>query len=118
MGRIFKQRGFVCTACHAYHQGLYWDDQTPASCACAEGVWEPGYLRSVNGPAVVDDQIEGGPRLFDTMGHEPVWIESKSQWKAEVAARELVHVDRHDRAYYDRKFRQHDEMLRDTGQKH
>jgi hypothetical protein len=66
---------------------------------------------------VIDDQIEGGPRFFDTMGHEPVWIESKSQWRAEVAARNLVNVDKHDRAYYQRKFREHDERLRDTGAK-
>lgn len=67
--------------------------------------------------SVIDDQIEGGPRFFDTMGHEDVWIETKSQWRREVEARQLVHVDRHDRAYYQRMFRQHDEMLRDTGQK-
>lgn len=63
--------------------------------------------------AVIDDTLEGGPRFFDTMGHEDVWIESKSQWKREVAARGLVNVDKHDRAYYQRKFRQHDERLRD-----
>jgi hypothetical protein len=69
------------------------------------------------GVSVIDDQIEGGPRFFDTMGHEDVWIESKSQWRREVAARNLEHIDKHDRAYYNRVFKQHDEMLRDTGQK-
>lgn len=64
---------------------------------------------------VIDDTIEGGPRWFETMGHEPVWIESKSQWRREVEARNLVHVDRHDRAYYQRLFKRHDEELRDTG---
>lgn len=64
--------------------------------------------------AVIDDAIEGGPRFFETMGHEPVWIESKSQWRAEVAARNLVHVDKHDRAYYVKKFKEHDERIRDT----
>ena len=66
------------------------------------------------GVSVIDDTIEGGPRYFDTMGHEPVWIESKSQWRREVAARNLVPFDTHDRAYYDRLFRQHDERLKDT----
>ena len=47
------------------------------------------------------------------MGPEPVFIETKSQWKREVAARQLEHVDRHDRAYYKRLFRQHDERIRD-----
>ena len=64
--------------------------------------------------SVIDDQLEGGPRFFDTMGHDDVWIESKSQWRREVAARQLEHVDRHDRAYYMRQFRRHDEELRDT----
>jgi len=64
---------------------------------------------------VIDDQLEGGARFFETMGPEPVWIESKSQWRREVEARQLVHVDRHDRHYYTQKFRQHDERLRDTG---
>jgi len=67
------------------------------------------------GISVIDDQLEGGARLFDTMGHEPVWIESKSQWKREVAQRGLVNVDKYDRAHYARKFREHDERLRDTG---
>jgi hypothetical protein len=65
--------------------------------------------------AVIDDQIEGGPRFFDTMGPEDVWIESKSQWRREVEKRELIHVDRHDRHYYQTKFKQHDERLRDLG---
>ena len=78
------------------------------------GDW-PFCPHGVPNVGIIDDQIEGGPRFFDTMGHEPVWIESKSQWRAEVAARNLVNVDKHDRAYYQRKFREHDERLRDTG---
>lgn len=66
--------------------------------------------------AVHDDQLEGGPRLFDTMGHESVYIESKSQWRREVAARDLENVVRHDASYYARQRRQHDEYLRDTRQ--
>ncbi len=65
---------------------------------------------------LIDDQLEGGARFFETMGHEPVWIESKSQWRREVAAREIVHLDKHDRAYYTRQFRQHEERLRDAGE--
>lgn len=68
------------------------------------------------GVSVIDDQIEGGPRFFDTMGHEDVWIESKSQWRREIAARNLENVVRHDAAYYAKQRRAHDEMLRDTGQ--
>jgi len=65
--------------------------------------------------SVIDDQLEGGPRRFETMGHDAPYIASKSQWKREVAQRGLVHVDKHDRAFYARMFKQHDERLRDTG---
>ncbi len=64
---------------------------------------------------VIDDQLEGGPRRFETMGHDAPYIETKSQWKREVIARNLEPIVKHDRAYYDRMFRQHDERLRDTG---
>ena len=65
--------------------------------------------------SVIDDQLEGGPRRFATLGEDAPYIESKSQWRREVAARQLVHVDRHDRHYYRRTFKMHDEKLRDTG---
>lgn len=65
--------------------------------------------------SVIDDQLEGGPRRFETMGDDAPFISTKSEWRREVEARGLVHVDKHDRAYYQRKFRQHDEELRDTG---
>jgi hypothetical protein len=64
--------------------------------------------------SVIDDQLEGGARLFENFGHEPVYIESKSQWRRELAARpHLEHADKYDRAHYQRMFRQHDERLRD-----
>lgn len=68
---------------------------------------------SVHG--VIDDQLEGGPRFFETLGHEPVWIESKSQLRREAEARGKIPFVRHDDAYYKRVFRRHDEERRDTG---
>jgi hypothetical protein len=67
------------------------------------------------GLSIIDDQLEGGPRRFETMGADAPYIESKSQWKREMIARGLMQVDKHDRAYYKAKFRQHDEQLKDTG---
>jgi hypothetical protein len=67
--------------------------------------------------AVIDDELEGGPRRFETMGDDAPYIASKSQWKREIIARNLEHVDKHDRAHYQRAFKQHDERLRDTGAK-
>lgn len=45
--------------------------------------------------AVIDDSIAGGPRYFENLGHEPVFIESKSQLRAELAARGLREHVRH-----------------------
>lgn len=39
--------------------------------------------------AVVDDQLDGGARWFEHLDHEPVWIDSKSQLKAELDKRGL-----------------------------
>jgi hypothetical protein len=64
---------------------------------------------------VIDDQLEGGPRRFETMGADAPFISSKSEWRREAAARGLIQVDKHDRAYYNAKFRQHDEQIKDTG---
>lgn len=67
------------------------------------------------GLSIVDDQIDGGPRFFETLGHDPVWIESKSQLKREAAARNLENVVRHDDAYYQKRLRMANEEQRDTG---
>jgi hypothetical protein len=67
------------------------------------------------GLSIIDDQLEGGPRRFETMGADAPFISSKSEWRREAAARGLIQVDKHDRAYYNAKFRQHDEQIKDTG---
>ncbi len=77
--------------------------------------WCP-HEKPLAGIAVIDDQLEGGPRHFETMGDDAPFISSKSEWRREVEARGLVNVDRHDSAYYAAKRKQHDEHLRDTGQ--
>ena len=67
--------------------------------------------------AVHDDTLEGGSRMIDFGGVDH-FVGSKSEWRRILAARpDLAHVDRHDASYYARHRRQHDEMLRDTGQK-
>lgn len=67
------------------------------------------------GISVIDDQLEGGPRRFETMGDDAPYIETKSQWRREVKLRNLVPFDRYDRATIQKKFKMHDERLRDTG---
>lgn len=66
--------------------------------------------------AVIDDQIEGGPRMFETLGHEEVWIESKSQLKRVAEERGYIPCSRHDANWHAKNRRAHMEKLRDTGQ--
>jgi len=67
---------------------------------------------------VIDDQLEGGARWCETMGHKPVWLDgTKSQYRQMVEKHKVENVVRHDSAYYAKQRRMHDEMLRDTGQK-
>jgi hypothetical protein len=39
--------------------------------------------------SVIDDTIAGGARYFENLGPERVWVESKSQLRAELSARGL-----------------------------
>jgi hypothetical protein len=87
-------------------------------CGATYGIGDYPFCKGGHGPynvSVIDDELEGGPRRFETMGDDAPFIASKSQWKREVDARGLIHVDRHDRAYYRTRFRLHDQELRDTG---
>lgn len=44
---------------------------------------------------VIDDQIPGGPRMFENLGEKEVYISSKSQLRAECAARGIRPFVRH-----------------------
>jgi hypothetical protein len=107
---IFKERAFICTGCGARVRDLMWDHDTPASCC---GEWADDSHTLTRNTGVIDDQLEGGPRWFENLGHAPVWIESKSQWRREVEKRNVVNVVRHDSAYYAKQRKMHDEKLRD-----
>ena len=44
---------------------------------------------------VIDDTVTGGERFFENLGHDRVWIDSKSQLKRELEARGLQPMVRH-----------------------
>lgn len=48
--------------------------------------------------AIVDDSVDG--HWCETLGHEDVWITSKTQLRNEAAARGLENVVRHDDSWY------------------
>ena len=112
----FKRRRFECDTCHDAVVVLKWDGEQPDPCPCG-GTWHqiPMVHEGCPAPAVIDDQIEGGPRRFETMGDDAPYIETRSQWKREAEKRGLVNVVRHDQAYYAKQRKLHDEELRDTG---
>jgi hypothetical protein len=78
------------------------------------GAW-PFCPHGVYTVSVIDDQLEGGPRVFEHLGHDGVYIESKSQLKRELDARGLQIRYAHTADYYAKQQKAHDERMRDTG---
>lgn len=110
----FKEWAYECEGCGTKQKHLHWDHDPIPACACG-GRLHPYSLTLARHRGVIDDQIEGGPRVFETMGHEGVYIESKSQLRREMEKRGLVNVVKHEASYYAKQRKLHDERLRDTG---
>ena len=108
----FKEWSYECEACRERQKHLHWDTDPAPRCACG-GTLQPYSLTVARNRGVIDDQLEGGPRFFENLGHEPVWIESKSQWRREVARHNVENVVRHDASYYAKQRKMHDERIRD-----
>ena len=65
---------------------------------------------------IVSDEFAEGPHWCETLGHDPVWVESKSQLRREAAARGLECVGgRKSDDYFRRQRQRHMEELRDLG---
>lgn len=43
--------------------------------------------------AVIDDALDGGPRFFEHLDHQPVWVETKTQLQQELDKRGLRLTD-------------------------
>ena len=109
----FKQRRYECAKCGESVKALAWN-YDPAPEHCGELMHETG-MTGDRAPFVIDDQIEGGPRHFETMGEDAPFISTKSEWRREVEKRQLRNVVRHEQSYYDTKRKRRDEERRDTG---
>lgn len=46
-------------------------------------------------PTMIGDELLGGPRMFENLGHEPVYIQNRSSLKREMAARGVRHRVEH-----------------------
>jgi hypothetical protein len=63
---------------------------------------------------VIDDELPNGPYLCETLGHEPVYVTSKSDLRRKAAERGLECTGgRHDDAWHAKNRKMHDERLRD-----
>lgn len=68
------------------------------------------------GVNIISDEFAEGPHWCETLGHERVWVESKSQLRREAEARGLTCVGgRKSDDYFCTARRLHDQELRDTG---
>lgn len=83
----------ACTACH-------WQGEIVAApfahppCPTCGGITERYYPIGGRGYRVAGDEFVGG-RWFENLGPQPVFIESKSHLKREMAARGLTERVRH-----------------------
>ena len=70
--------------------------ETCPKCGANYGVGED--YRCPHGPVnsfgVIDDTLPGGARWMHNLGHEPVWVETKTQLKHELSSRGLVQAER------------------------
>ena len=88
-------------------------DRCQQTVTVGEWPWCPHGVPNVG---VIDDQLEGGPRRFETLGDDAPYIDSKSALKREVQMRNLVPVgDRKPADYFARHRKMQDECVRDTG---
>jgi hypothetical protein len=70
----------------------------------------------LRGMQVVSDELPNGPYWCETLGHEPVWVESKSHLRREAKARNLEEVGgRKSDAYFAKHRQMQQECIRDTG---
>jgi hypothetical protein len=108
---VFKKRYYACRQCDEFVERFAWEP-----CCVDHGtMFETGDRMVLErNKGVIDDQLEGGARWCETMGHQPVWLDgSKSQWRKEVAKRGLTNVVRHDSDYYRKQRKELDEKRRD-----
>lgn len=111
---VFMRRWYACGTCGVQVDAFAWDyDPMPEH--CGRPMFETGHGTAIT-HGVIDDQLEGGPRRFETLGDDAPYIESKSQLRREAEARGLRAVgDRKPAEYFARQRRLHMEELRDLG---
>jgi hypothetical protein len=89
----------VCPRCQqtsdvlVTRQGTGTDGLSPV-CACGARL-VCAATQQPTSPTVIDDVLWGGPRFVENLDSTPVWVETKSQYRAELAARGFHQQVRH-----------------------
>jgi hypothetical protein len=88
----YREWSYECVRCGSAQRQWHWSDTAPDPCACGGSLER---VVTTRGVAVIDDSLPGGPRMFENLGPTPVYVESKSQLRAECRARGLKPFVRH-----------------------
>lgn len=84
MRRHYVWKTWVCPTDGAF-QGLTEAGQPMACPTCGEVGRRPDPVAPLS-PTVLSDELWGGPRFIENLAPEPVWVETKSQYRAACAA--------------------------------
>jgi len=83
---------YQCAVCGAVFEAVApWDQYRVA---CPSDICNGTAERIYNGAQVIDDALPGGARWMHNLGDTPVWVESKTQFREELATRGLVQAER------------------------
>lgn len=81
---------YECRICNRRFLAMVAWDAYVIPCPCGE----PADRIYVGSAHVIDDTLPGGPRYLHNLGDTPVWVETKTQYQQELAARGLVQLER------------------------
>ena len=91
---MIRRYDFACPACNQQTLNhLCEPDEMPVCAKCGvvmARLW-------TETPATIDDTLPGGARWIENLGHDPVWVETKTQLKAELDRRGLELRDTRER---------------------
>lgn len=81
---------YQCLACERIFERLTKWDEREVSCDCG-GTANRVYQMPAH---VIDDALPGGARWMHNLGDSPEWVETKTQFRQELARRGLVQEER------------------------
>ena len=80
---------YLCDACGRTFEAVVRWDEYETTCGCGQLA-----RRIYRTASIIDDTLPGGARYLHNLGDTPVWVETKTQYQAELKARGLVKAER------------------------